>query len=39
MLGNEISKYGSKNSREFFTEAFANYMAGKPNNLGKAMIK
>lgn len=32
-----LSKYGTKNSREFFAETFANAFSGKPNALGKAM--
>lgn len=32
-----ISKYGDRNSKEFFAEVFANLECGKPNELGKAM--
>lgn len=32
-----ISKYGQKNSREFFAEAFANANSGRPNSIGRAM--
>jgi len=32
-----LSKYGDKNSFEFFAEAFANSQCGRPNELGKAM--
>lgn len=32
-----ISKYGDKNSKEFFAEVFANMELGKPNELGIAM--
>ncbi len=33
----QISGYGTKNSREFFAESFANMQSGRPNVLGKAM--
>lgn len=32
-----LSRYGTKNSREFFAETFANAFSGKSNALGKAM--
>lgn len=32
----QASKYGSKNSREFFAEAFANMLCGSPNVIGQA---
>lgn len=32
-----VSKYGTKNSREFFAESFASLHSGKPNAFGKAM--
>ncbi len=34
-----ISRYGKKNSSEFFAECFANAFCGEPNILGKSMIK
>lgn len=35
--GNELSQYGKTNTREYFSEVFANSQLGKPNALGKAM--
>ena len=32
-----ISKYGKKDSEEFFAEVFANSQLGEPNELGRAM--
>lgn len=32
-----VSEYGTKNSAEFFAEAFSSYNSGKPNAYGKAM--
>ena len=33
----DVSTYGSRNSNEFFAEAFANAHSGNPNAIGKAM--
>ena len=35
--GGLISRYGSKNPRDFFAECFANSVCGEPNVLGRAM--
>ena len=37
-LNRKMSKYGKTNSREFFAEAFANAMGGKPDIIGLGMI-
>lgn len=33
----DVSRYGTKNTAEFFAEAFAGAHSGKPNAVGKAM--
>ena len=33
------SNYSKRNEREFFAECFANSQCGKPNALGKAILK
>lgn len=34
-----MSIYGQRNTHEFFAEAFCNAHGGKPNVIGKAMLK
>lgn len=36
-FSNVVSRYGKKNSAEFFAEAFANSQLGEPNEIGNAM--
>lgn len=35
----ELSQYGRTNNAEFFAECFANARSGRPNTLGKAILK